>query len=195
VAISSPSAGDLVSGPVSIAASAADDVGVTQVEFFVDGVSIGVDTDDSNGWSAAWDSTLVPDGSHSLSVTATDTQSQTGSAGITVTVDNVPEPKMHVGDLAQSVTPAKGGRWNATVTVTVHDASHNGLAGALVSMAWSDGKTATCTTGSDGSCTIVRKGIPSSISTLTLEVTAITLSGAVYDASINEEGSIAVNKP
>jgi len=51
VSISSPADGATVSGTVGIAANASDDNGVTQVEFFADGASIGVDSNGAGGWS------------------------------------------------------------------------------------------------------------------------------------------------
>ncbi len=54
VNVTDPAEGATVSGTsVPVAATASDDNGVTQVEFFVDGGSIGVDTDGTDGWSAS----------------------------------------------------------------------------------------------------------------------------------------------
>jgi serine protease len=88
VSITSPTAGDIVSGTVSIVANASDDVGVFQVEFFVDGFSIGIDTIGSDGWSFYWDTTTYSDASHTVKATATDTAGQTASDTVSVTVDN-----------------------------------------------------------------------------------------------------------
>jgi hypothetical protein len=88
VSITAPTNGATVSGAQSVAATASDDVGVTQVEFFVDGVSIGVDT--TAPYAVTWDTTTVTDGAHTVSATATDTANQTTSTSINVTVDNAP---------------------------------------------------------------------------------------------------------
>jgi hypothetical protein len=88
VTITNPAEGATVSGSVDVTADASDDRGVAQVEFFVDGGSIGVDTDGTDGWSASWDTTAYADGSHTVSATATDTGAQTASDSVTVTVDN-----------------------------------------------------------------------------------------------------------
>jgi N-acetylmuramoyl-L-alanine amidase len=88
VSITSPNHGDTVSGTVTVTADASDDSAVSQVEFFVDGGSIGVDSDGSDGWSASWDTTAYADGPHTVSAAATDTAGQTASDSITVTVDN-----------------------------------------------------------------------------------------------------------
>ncbi len=87
VTITAPNDGSTVGGTISVVADAVDAVGVAQVEFFVDGGSIGVDTDGGNGWSVLWDTTAFS-GSTAVSATATDTSSATDSDAIAVTVDN-----------------------------------------------------------------------------------------------------------
>lgn len=88
VSITNPSAGATVSGTISVTVDASDDNGVSQVEFFVDGGSIGTDTDGSDGYSASWDTTAYADGSHAVESVATDSAGQTASDSISVTVDN-----------------------------------------------------------------------------------------------------------
>ncbi|MFC1991409.1 PKD domain-containing protein [Chloroflexota bacterium] len=95
VSIVSPTDGSTVSGTVPVTADASDDNGVTQVEFFIDYSSIGVDTDGIDGWSAAWDTTTqYIDGNYTVTATATDTVGQTNSDSIVVAVDNVNDPPM-----------------------------------------------------------------------------------------------------
>ena len=74
VSMSAPAAGATVSGAsVNVAADATDTDGtVTEVEFFVDGTSIGIDSDAGDGWSVGWDTTGVTDGPVDLTATATD---------------------------------------------------------------------------------------------------------------------------
>lgn len=88
VSVTSPADGATVSGTVTVAADATDNNGVNQVEFFVDGSSIGKDTDGSGGWSVPWNSGSVADGSHTVTATATDTAKQTASDSVSVTVNN-----------------------------------------------------------------------------------------------------------
>ncbi len=92
VTITNPAEGATVSSTVDITADATDDNGVTQVEFFVDSTSIGTDTNDDDGWSLSWNTTLVGDGGHTVTATATDTIGQTGSDSVNVTVDNINDP-------------------------------------------------------------------------------------------------------
>jgi hypothetical protein len=85
VTITSPANGGTVSGTVQVVADAGDDQGVAEVEFQVDGTSIGADTDPGGGWSASWDTAAFTDGPHTLTATATDTAGQAASDSISVT--------------------------------------------------------------------------------------------------------------
>ena len=58
---------------MNVNATATDAVGLTQVEFSVDGTSIGVDQNGGNGWSATWDFTAHAGGPATVTATATDT--------------------------------------------------------------------------------------------------------------------------
>jgi subtilisin family serine protease len=88
ISITAPAAGTTVADIVIITANASDDVGVAQVEFFVDGSSLGFDDIGSDGWSASWDTTAFADGLHTVSAAATDTAGQSASDSVSVTVDN-----------------------------------------------------------------------------------------------------------
>lgn len=92
VAITSPSEGDVVSDTVTLQADASDDYAGTQVEFFVGGASVGVDSDPLDGYSVTWNSTLVQEGTYEISAVATDDSSQASSTSIFVTVDNYDDP-------------------------------------------------------------------------------------------------------
>jgi len=88
VTITSPLDGATVSGTVAVTATATDDNGVSKVEFFVDGASIGVDMNGGDGWSVSWNTTAKADASYTVSATATDSIGQTATDSVTVTVDN-----------------------------------------------------------------------------------------------------------
>jgi hypothetical protein len=92
-------------------------------------------------------------------------------------------------------TLANRGRWNTEVTIIIHDQSHNILSGASVYFLWSDGVVATCTTGLDGTCTVKRNNLKSTVLSLTLSVTDVALTGYEYDPTANEETSITIYKP
>jgi len=88
VAITSPADGTIVSGTVTIEASAGDDKGVSKVDFYIDDAFLA--TDDTEPYSAIWDTTSVVDGAHAITAIATDTIGQTASDSNGVVVDNTP---------------------------------------------------------------------------------------------------------
>ncbi len=86
--ITAPASGATVSGSTTVSASASDDVGVTRVEFSIDGSLANTDTTSPYGF--AWDTTGLGNGSsHSIQSKAYDAAGNVGtSATVTVTVDN-----------------------------------------------------------------------------------------------------------
>jgi poly(hydroxyalkanoate) depolymerase family esterase len=87
VAVTSPAAGATVSGALAVTASASDDVGVTRVDFFVDGALAGSDT--AAPFAVTVDTTRLSDAAHALSARAFDAAGNAGtSATVTVTVQN-----------------------------------------------------------------------------------------------------------
>jgi len=88
IGIDTPGAGSTVAGAVSVAASATDDVGVTSVDFQLDGVELGA-ADTTAPYSITWDSTTAADGTHVLTAVARDAAgNERTSEAVTVTVDN-----------------------------------------------------------------------------------------------------------
>ena len=87
VNVSSPADGETVSGMVEFDATASDNVGVTLVDFFVDGVFM--DSDSTSPYSAEWDTTTAADGPHTGSASAYDAEGNVGtSAMVNLTVQN-----------------------------------------------------------------------------------------------------------
>ena len=139
VAISSPSAGALVSGAVTLTATASDDLGVSSVQFAVDGAPVGTDTNGADGWSMTWNATAA--GERVITATAMDTGGQTTtSAPVSVIVDS--PPSVALG------SPAAGATVSGTVTVTASAADDD----AVTAVSFSVGGTTigTDTNGSDG---------------------------------------------
>lgn len=202
VAITSPADGATVSGIVNITADASDDNGITQVEFFVNGASIGVDTTPS--YESSWDSTAIADGNHTITATATDTNGQTGSDSNSVTVDNVQDVTLHVGDLEGSGAAEPKNRWRAAVTITIHDSNEVAVSGAIVDGSWSDGASgdASCTTDAHGHCTVSKSNMKGNVSSVTFTVVNVTsnvgtyVQGNNHDLDEDSDGtSITVNQP
>lgn len=87
-AVSSPSAGSMVSGTITLQSSASDNVGVTKVMYYIDGNYL---TSSSNGptFPVTLDTTTYGEGPHYLFALAEDAAENTGSSSpITVTFNN-----------------------------------------------------------------------------------------------------------
>jgi hypothetical protein len=102
---------------------------------------------------------------------------------------------MHIGSLTAATSSGKGDRWNAEVTVTVHDETETTLANATVSGSWSgSGKgTGSCVTDGFGQCTITKSNVRGD--SVTFTVTEVSLAGYTYNDGDNDDDSITVNKP
>jgi subtilisin family serine protease len=112
VSIISPLSGTSVWGTVSISGTSSDNVGVTKVELYVDGVLSG--TGASAAFSFTWNSTTKANGSHTMLVKAYDAAGNVGSASVGVTVNNADTtaPKVSIG------SPLSGATVSGTVLVT-----------------------------------------------------------------------------
>lgn len=87
VSITSPTDGTTVSGTVEVDADASDDVGVTSVEFDVDGQPVSTST--SSPYTTSVDTTTLSNGTHTLTAIATDTSNNTTtSSPVSVNVAN-----------------------------------------------------------------------------------------------------------
>jgi mono/diheme cytochrome c family protein len=87
VTLTAPAPAATVSGTVAVTATAADNIGVTQVEFFAGATSLGVDT--TAPYSVNWNTTTVTDGAFVLTGVAHDAAGNTTtSAAVNVTVQN-----------------------------------------------------------------------------------------------------------
>ncbi len=92
VSVTSPTAGSTVSGSVSLKATANDDVGVSGVQFLVDGAAFGAE-DTVAPYEISWPSTEAANGTHKISARARDTAGKTTtSSEVSVTVSNSAPP-------------------------------------------------------------------------------------------------------
>jgi hypothetical protein len=110
---------------------------------------------------------------------------------------------MHIGDLDGSSAPS-GSRWNATVVITVHDASDTPIAGVTVTGSWSNGATgsSSCVTDVNGQCTVTKTNLRTTTNSVTFTVTNATHASYTYQSSANHDPesdsngtTIIVNKP
>jgi len=88
ISITAPASGATLSGTVTVSANAADNVGVTGVQFFVDGANLGLSLA-AAPYSVAWDTTTSTNGAHVLTAQARDAAGNIGNAvAVNVTVTN-----------------------------------------------------------------------------------------------------------
>jgi hypothetical protein len=102
---------------VTASASATDNVGVARVVFAVrvGTVTTEIATDTTAPFSVSWNTGAVPNGAATLIATAFDTYgNSTASAGVEVTVENLPDTTPPV----VAITAPAGGDVSGTVTVT-----------------------------------------------------------------------------
>ena len=122
---------------------------------------------------------VTPSRTPTLGATATRTRTPTAMSTSTI---------MHIGDLDGTST-SQASRWTATVTITVHDANHNPIANATVSGNWSNGASgsSSCTTNSNGSCTVSKSDIRRGRNSVTFTVNNITRPSSAYTSANNHD--------
>ncbi|OGR32152.1 MAG: hypothetical protein A2091_12755 [Desulfuromonadales bacterium GWD2_61_12] len=127
VSLTSPASGValLSAQPLTMAASAADNVGVSKVEFYAGATLIG--SDSTAPYSFAWAVTSANNGSHSLTAKAYDaTGNSKVSAAVAVTI-NLPVPDVTAPTVSLT-SPASGATYTSAQTVTVAVAAADSVA-------------------------------------------------------------------
>ena len=118
VRVSDPVAGATVSGIVQVGAVASDNVGVTSVQFKLDGQPLGAPVT-APPFSTSWDTRNATQGSHALTAEARDAAgNSTLSAGVTVNVDNSAPPPGVITTDTTSFRHAKGTLATPALTTT-----------------------------------------------------------------------------
>ncbi len=204
VRITKPVNGVVVSGTVTIEATAHSDSGIVRVEFFVDTTSIGSDTQGADGWSIAWDTRAFHDSTYQVTAVALDSRGQTARHSISVTLNNAapqkpPHPtKMHVSAIDMWALQASRGYLVQTKVVVVDDSSPSpqAVSGAVVfvTVTRPNGRVTSkwAVTGSDGGAVM---SIWSNIGgTFTSTVTAVRDS-LTYDPTANLETKESCSVP
>ena len=99
--------------------------------------------------------------------------------------------RLHVGDLANVSGLSGTNKWNASVTILIHDGYHTPLANVVVSAKWSNGTSGSvsCTTNSAGLCTLSKTGLSNTIASVTLTVTSAARTGYAYVSSANHDAN------
>ena len=194
VSLAQPIDGNSVSGSQLIQIDATDPedaLGALVVEWNIDGAAW--QTASYNAltayYEAAWDTTAVAEGSHTINARAADSVGNVTADSVGVTVDNIATSTMHVGDI-DGRAKLKGKKWQAFVTVLIHDDTESPLGNAIVTGTWSGsfGGAASGTTGSDGSVTFSTGSISNGDS---VTFTVDTVSGNLaYSSGENHDGDL-----
>jgi beta-glucanase (GH16 family) len=128
VSLTAPTAGSTVSGSsVALSANASDNVGVSGVQFKVDGSNVG-SQDTTSPYSVTWNSTGVANGSHTITAVASDAAgNSTTSSSVSVTVSNAPDTTPPTVSLTAPTTGSTVS--GASVAVAANAADNVGVAG------------------------------------------------------------------
>ena len=188
VYIENPADESTVSGTeVTIEVSASDDNSVVEVKYCIDSEVYQTMSDLGTGyWEAIWDITGVEDGAYTITAKATDTIGQTSTDSITVYVDNMPNPTMHIDSIVMS-TKTAGKNTNAIATVKIVDADNSPVEGATVSGQWS-GLTSDSDAGAtdaNGDVALKSDRVKDASGTFMFTVDTVTKDGWSYNPSAN----------
>lgn len=152
VTIMSPAPAAEVTGTVAVTADPADSDGtVVEVNFLVDGSSIGTDTSSEGGWSVQWDTTAAGDGGHTITAVAKDDTAMTGDDAINVTVNNGDGGGGGGGDMYVSAIDwgqkdfGRGGAFHDIITTVTIGSGDGPVSSAtvLMTLCW-DGTASDC---------------------------------------------------
>jgi len=126
VVMTAPTNGTTVAGTIAVSANASDNVGVTSVQFKLDGANLGA-ADTASPYTVNLDTTPIANGTHALTAVASDAAGNTATATtVTVTVSNADTTPPTVAMTA----PANGATVSGTtVTVSATAADNVGVAG------------------------------------------------------------------
>jgi hypothetical protein len=145
VTITAPTNGASVAGPILVAASVTDNVGVARVDFFLDFTAT-LASDTSAPWELTWDSATVTPGAHSIAVRAYDLEGNISTLpSVDFTVLDTTPPSVAITSPANGSTVGK----NTTITISASASDNVGVARVEIYA----GSTLVCTdTASPYSC-------------------------------------------
>jgi hypothetical protein len=131
VSITAPAANATVSGTITAAATATDNVAVSKVEFYVDGTLKGTDTSaSSNSFSISIDTGSLSNASHSITAKAYDAANNvTTSSAVSVTINNSTTPPVDTTPPVVTITsPAAASTLSGSVTMAATASDSSGIA-------------------------------------------------------------------
>jgi PKD repeat protein len=156
----------------------------------VDGTIVSYDWDygdgSPHGSGVTASHTYATGATYTVVLTVTDDDLSTDTETQNVTVSDV--LTVHVGDLDGASAESRG-RWDATVTIAVHDSSESVVSGAVVEGAWSGGATGndSCTTDASGQCSVTIGGLKKNVPSVTWTVSNVSSVAGAYAAGDNHD--------
>jgi hypothetical protein len=122
VSITSPASGTKVTATTTISATASDNIAVSKVQFYVDGILKGTST--ASPYSYAWNTAGLAAGtSHALIAQAYDTSNNTASStAVSVTIADVTPPTVSI------TAPTAGSKVTGTTTISATASDNVGVA-------------------------------------------------------------------
>jgi hypothetical protein len=131
ISITSPANSATVTGTINILVTATDNVGVKSVSLSVDGASVSSST--TSPFTITWNSGTVPNGTHTLALTASDATGNKATATIQVTVNNVT-----AGDIISPIisisSPANGASFNIGSVINISSTASDNVGVSSVSI-------------------------------------------------------------
>jgi hypothetical protein len=122
--LTAPANGATVSGTIALSANAADNVGVSRVEFYRDGVLVVSDT--ASPYSTSFDTTTVANGSHAFFAKAFDAAGNVATTSTnTVTVSNAVTDT--TPPTVNLTAPTNGATVSGTITLSANAADNVGV--------------------------------------------------------------------
>jgi len=122
VSLTSPVASTVLAGTASLSATASDSSGISKVEFYANGILKGSSVAVASPYTFNWNTTLVPNGTYSLTAKAYDKAGNTAiSAAVSVTVANPDTTPPTV----TFISPAEGATISGIVTLSASATDYN----------------------------------------------------------------------
>ena len=159
--------------------------------------------DGTNGWESVGnagtdevsytDTGLPPGQTFFYRVQAFNSSGVSGFTG-NVSASTAEADALHVAAL-DSFSELNRSRWDAFVTITVHDQNGTPVNGAAVAGSWDTGNSSSGVTDAAGKCTLSNTRLKTSIASTIFTVTGLAKNGYIYDQSSNVGNSAVASNP